>query len=327
MDMRVCRVDRLRKRVLLRLQQLDMFLILLESGSVRVTADTVGMSQSAVSKSLKELEGMLGTTLFVRMPTGLRPTATAAIFENFARQSIRGYNQMITDLAREQGMDSRPVRFGVMRGLSQKLLNDALASARGHHGEILIRIQVGTTDSLLKSVLSGELELAIMHVPPRQESGDVRYFSVGSETLVALARPDHPVFSGMAPLHEFPWSVPGTMYQLRQEMEKAVLASEASWPSEVIEQDSFAVDLETGQDEIIHWTTQSLAESWLEQGVLKVVPMPFPAPVARIGCFRAAGTPLSRAAVMVWRELVAMSRRGGRASTVHAGSGLKRQTT
>lgn len=317
MDMRVGRVDRLRKRVLLRLQQLDMFLILMESGSVRVTADTVGMTQSAVSKSLKELEGMLRTKLFVRAPSGLQPTSAAGIFENFARQTIRGYNQMITDLARDQGKDSRPVRFGVMRGLSQKLLNDALASARGHHGEILIRIQVGTTESLLRSVISAEQELAIMHVPPQYDGADVRYFTVGSETLVALARPNHPVFDGMAELHEFPWSVPSAMYQLRQEMEKAVLASGTRWPSEVIEQDSFAINLDTGQDEIIHWTTQSLAESWLEQGVLKVVPMPFPAPVAKIGCFRAAGTSLSLAAVMVWRELIAVSRRGSRASAVH----------
>lgn len=318
MDMRVCRMDRLRKRVLLRLQQLDMFLILLESGSIRITADTVGMSQSAVSKSLKELEGMLRTKLFDRMPSGLKPTSAAGIFENFARQSIRGYNQMITDLARAQGKDVRPVRFGVMRGLSQKLLNDALSRARGHHGEILIRIQVGTTESLLKSVINGEQELAIMHVPPQRESVGVRFFTVGLETLVAVAKPNHPVFTGAAALHEFPWSVPSAMYQLRQEMERAVLASRTRWPSEVIEQDSFAVNVDTGQDETIHWTTQSLAESWLDQGLLKLVPMPFPAPVAKVGCFRAAGTPLSLAAVMVWRELIAVSRGSVRASAVHA---------
>ncbi len=307
-------MDRLRKRVLLRLQQLDMFLILVESGSIRGTADTAGLSQSAVSKSLKELEGMLRTQLFTRSPSGLKPTSAAGIFERFARQSIRGYNQMVTDLARESGGDLYPMYFGTMRGLPQKLLNDALAQAKRRYGHVLVRIHMGTSESLSKRVIDGEQELAVMHVPPQSDRSGLRCFTVGMDALVAIALPGHPVFAGAAALHDFPWSIPSTTYQLRHDMEKAILVFGTRWPRQVIEYESFAIDLELMQDDTILWTTRSVAESWLEQGLLKPVPIPFPAPAAKIGCFRAAGRQLSLAAVVVWRELVAASRKGGKAA-------------
>src|SRR5688572_1819229 len=67
------RLPRLALRSQLRIQQLNMILRLIETGTVRGAADELALSQSAVTKSLKELESLLGVPLFDRDARGLKP--------------------------------------------------------------------------------------------------------------------------------------------------------------------------------------------------------------------------------------------------------------
>jgi len=311
-------VDRLRKRVLLRLQQLDMFLVLSESGSIRVTADTVGMSQSAVSKSLKELEGMLKTPLFLRTPSGLKPLPAAEIFERFARQSIRGYNAMITELARQQGKDLRPSSFGTIRGLPQQLLGRALTTVRANYEHVMTRVQVDLPQSLFDRLLNGKLELVLGYLPEQRDSEHLRCLTIASDTIIAVAPATHPVFDHDTSLSDFPWCVPQPSCRLRQQLDEALHRAGIAWPKQIVELEPMPIGTDLLQGDAILWTTQSFADAWLEQGLLKEVSLPFTAPVAKIGCFRAAHRPLSLVALEVWRDLATSARLGAQISQLPA---------
>ena len=98
------------------LRQVDIFETLRECGSFRVAAETLGISQAAVSNHLKSLEDQLGVTLFAREP-GKRPTLTAQ-GAAFARdlQPFLGAAAVLNGHKRRQE-EIGPDRFKVYVGL------------------------------------------------------------------------------------------------------------------------------------------------------------------------------------------------------------------
>lgn len=74
------------------LRQLEIFAAVMKSGQVRRAADTLHLSQAAVSQALRELADALDVTLFTRTGRELQPTASArqllALSEAAARAAV-----------------------------------------------------------------------------------------------------------------------------------------------------------------------------------------------------------------------------------------------
>lgn len=66
-------------------ERVELFVRVVEQGSLRGVTETLGVSVSAVSRQLAQLEEELGETLLLRAPTGVRPTPAGAHFLPHAR--------------------------------------------------------------------------------------------------------------------------------------------------------------------------------------------------------------------------------------------------
>lgn len=80
-------------RINLDLADLEAFLVLFESGSFVGAAEQLGLSQSALTRRIRKLEGVLGTALFERTTRSVRPT--------MAGKRLRPRAQGMLDEARE----------------------------------------------------------------------------------------------------------------------------------------------------------------------------------------------------------------------------------
>ncbi|WP_455818405.1 LysR substrate-binding domain-containing protein [Pseudomonas cerasi] len=67
-------------RYLPKMQQLRIFQEVVNQGSIRAAARILGQSQPAISRTLKELESMLETSLLVRSPLGITLTPSGQLF-------------------------------------------------------------------------------------------------------------------------------------------------------------------------------------------------------------------------------------------------------
>ncbi len=84
----------------LSLTSLRVLLALAERGSTVAAADAVHLTQSAVSKQLAKLEEAIGQPLFVRHPSGLRPTPAGAIYVRQARVAVKAMEDAALEVAR-----------------------------------------------------------------------------------------------------------------------------------------------------------------------------------------------------------------------------------
>ena len=81
-----------------------------EAGNITATAQTLFISQSAVSQSIKQLEAELHTRLFVRNSRGVTLTAEGVDFLPYARQV---YGQYLNLMEKYGKGGERKQRFGV----------------------------------------------------------------------------------------------------------------------------------------------------------------------------------------------------------------------
>jgi DNA-binding transcriptional LysR family regulator len=79
----------------LKLQQMRVFLAVARTGSMAKAARHVGISQSVISKSIAELETLLGVPLFDRTPLGVEPTRYGEVL---LRHSITVFDDLRTGL-------------------------------------------------------------------------------------------------------------------------------------------------------------------------------------------------------------------------------------
>ena len=81
------------------LQDLDIFVRTVDSGSLSATARALDLTPAAASAALKRLEAELGVALFVRSTRSLRLTQEGALFLEHCRPALAALQQVQGQLA------------------------------------------------------------------------------------------------------------------------------------------------------------------------------------------------------------------------------------
>ena len=153
------------------IRQLEYLVAVDDAPTWASAAAAVGVSASALSQGLAELERRLGVSLFDRESRRrqLRPTAVPVIAH--ARQVLG----LTADLARwadrlKRGTAGR-VRLGMIDAAAVVHFPDHVQAFRTAHRDIDLLIRVAPSASLLKLLVAGHLDVAVCVAPPREVTG------------------------------------------------------------------------------------------------------------------------------------------------------------
>lgn len=91
------------------LEQLRQIVAISEEGSISAAAKRLGISQSALSRSVSRLEDDLHQQLFIRERRGVRPNDTGEVAVRYARSVLREA-QLLRDAVDEQAKRLRTLR-------------------------------------------------------------------------------------------------------------------------------------------------------------------------------------------------------------------------
>lgn len=169
------------------LKQFRYFEALARHGHFGRAADTCSISQPALSMQIKELEETLGTPLFERTARQVRLTAFGEDFAVRIRDILRGVEDL-EDLARmsSKQMAGR-LRIGVIPTIAPYLLPRILGRLNHTHPELDIHVRETLTPRLIKELMDGRIDTAIVALPISEPSFiEVPLFS---ESFV-LVRPE-----------------------------------------------------------------------------------------------------------------------------------------
>ena len=145
------------------LRQFRYFVAVAESGSVAAASRLLSIAQSALTKSLLELESELGSNLFVRSARGMALTPQGHRFLVGARKVIAS----VADALRVQGTDetsgiSGVLAVGVTSLVAGYYLSQLFSRFRRNCPAVEVYVTEDTPRFLEHLLINGELDVAIM---------------------------------------------------------------------------------------------------------------------------------------------------------------------
>ncbi|HET9953527.1 MAG TPA: LysR family transcriptional regulator [Polyangiaceae bacterium] len=144
------------------LERLELFLRIVDTGSVSAASREAHLTQPAVSRSLKLLEEDIGSDLFDRQGRGLLLTAAGRALVPCARQLVREAERARLQVQRAAQSACFDLRLGAVDSIGTHVLPNCLMAVQERHPEIKIKLWMGRTQSLLERVERGTLDLALV---------------------------------------------------------------------------------------------------------------------------------------------------------------------
>jgi DNA-binding transcriptional LysR family regulator len=172
--------------------QLKAFQAVANNGSITRAAQLLHVSQPAVSKHLKKLEGEYGIKLFER-------NAGAAELTDAGSSLLRHVNAILVHLddakkelkSRKDLTKSEPLKVAGSYAASALLLPSLLVNFKSKHRDTSIILRTGTTREVKTMLLNSTVELALLNEFPANPNLASEPFR--KEKLVVFAAPSHPL--------------------------------------------------------------------------------------------------------------------------------------
>lgn len=168
------------------------FLAVLDHGSFSAAARALSRVPSAVSMAMAHLEAGLQLQLFDRTGREPQPTASARALEPQARLLAAQLQQLNGQaLALTQGLEQR-LSIAIAPELLASRWTAALAALAQAHPLLEVEVLAAPQEDALALLHTGRAQLALVFERPSLD-GREGFQEVGSDTLVAVMAPDHPV--------------------------------------------------------------------------------------------------------------------------------------
>ncbi|MHC2067012.1 LysR family transcriptional regulator [Bremerella sp. T1] len=171
------------------IEQLQQFLKLAELGNFTRAAESLAMSQPALSRSIARLEETLGQPLFERQSRKVTLTDAGQILLPRAHRIV----SLVEDTKAEISDDgeSGRIRLGAIPTIAPFLLPEMLSPFSETFPKAHLTVQEDTTDNLLRRCQQGEIDLAILALPISAKHLEVE--ALFDEELLLVLPVNHPL--------------------------------------------------------------------------------------------------------------------------------------
>lgn len=154
----------------IRVDPLLSILAVADHGSVSRAAQALHTSQPALSRTLREFEGLIGLELFERGPRGVTPTRAGEVLLGRARAIRAEARRAEREIASLRQGSAVPLRIGVVPVLAVRLFTDAVLALRDAWPELRVHVETRPQEDLHARLRMGELDVVIG--PEPEEPGD-----------------------------------------------------------------------------------------------------------------------------------------------------------
>lgn len=175
------------------LRQLQYFVTLAEAGTLRRAGARLGLSQPALTKSIRKLEEDLGVALFERLPRGVRLTPVGQWLLSRSTALLADARQLRTevDLLKRQSGSAVHIAAGTV--LCATLIPRCLARLRAVAPGVQVTVSAGYWDDQKGMLLNGEIDFLVADARDLEEIADFELAHLPAEPVRAFVRPAHPL--------------------------------------------------------------------------------------------------------------------------------------
>ncbi|EJC71640.1 transcriptional regulator [Rhizobium leguminosarum bv. trifolii WSM2012] len=170
------------------LRQLQAIKVIRDTGKITNAAKQLGLTGPAVTLQLKQVEDMLGISLFDRTNEGMRLTAAGAAALACADEIAESLLTLQETVAALKGVRVGTLRLGAVSTAKYFVPRMIAAFLKTHPG-IEVNLSIGNREKTIESLRHHQVDIVLMGRPPRDIA--VRSAVFGDHPLVIVAPQGH----------------------------------------------------------------------------------------------------------------------------------------
>jgi DNA-binding transcriptional LysR family regulator len=172
---------------------LQTLLAISQTGSFSKAAEEMGVTQSAISQSVKNLEKRVGVTVITRKGKTISLTPEGQRLCKLAQEFLFKLSNVVTQIQEEQNKMVGRLRVGTLIGIGKSWVASRVIEFAKEFPDIDVTVTLDFPDNLIKAFDRNELDYIIVpeyHVP---SSSDRWELNDEYTTLVFPDSPDYPI--------------------------------------------------------------------------------------------------------------------------------------
>lgn len=173
------------------LQQLRYAVLAADLGSLRRAADVSLVKQSTLSRSIQQLEHMVGVTLFERSSGGVRPTLAGRNFVRITRSILEQMDALVSTTRATGRGEAGRLAIGFCTSLAGGNLRATMLEFRQRHPQIVLATVERSRPRLATALQNSVLDVLI--VTGDRPSLECKMLPLWSERIFVVLPQDHPL--------------------------------------------------------------------------------------------------------------------------------------
>lgn len=141
------------------------FITVAEQGSFTRAANELGLTQSAVSQAVKNLEELLETQLFVRSARGAALTSDGAVLMGHVGGLLRGVDTAQRYFTQLKSLKSGSLKIGASDTLCRHVLLDRLKVFHENYPGVSVQVTNRTSGETVALMLKGAVDIGLVNLP------------------------------------------------------------------------------------------------------------------------------------------------------------------
>lgn len=170
---------------------LQLFIAVLEEGTIAAAAEREHIAAAAVSKRISELESQLRTQLLNRTNKGIEPTAAGIALLGLARRALHELDDISVQMQEyASGMRGHVRIFANISAITQ-FLPAEIKSFLAEYPQIQVNLEEKISTAVTKAVAENAADIGIFIMQPHGHQLEV--FPYHEDKLVLITPADHPL--------------------------------------------------------------------------------------------------------------------------------------
>lgn len=177
----------------IKFRHIQCFVEITRRESMKLAAERLFLTQPAISKTLKELEDIVGCALLVRNRGGVSLTRQGEIFLHFAEMSLAALQQGLDGIEQIGRGGKTTLTAGALPSVAARLMPDVAHEFTKLAPDVTLRILDGPHGYLVDLLRHGQLDLVIGRMGQPETMKGITFTQLYNEYVEFVVRDGHPL--------------------------------------------------------------------------------------------------------------------------------------
>ncbi|MFC3529400.1 pca operon transcription factor PcaQ [Paracoccus mangrovi] len=221
----------------IKIRHLQAFVEITRRKSLKRAAERLLLTQPAMSRTLSELEEILGATLLERGRGGVALTAQGEFFLGFAQASLSALERGL-DGMQGFGPEARlRLRVGALPSVAARLMPEVMEDLARTAPEMRLTIADGSHAHLIGLLNRGELDVVLGRMGEPETMRGISFTQLYLEEVAMVVRPGHPILADpdLRRIGEWPVIYPPEKSAIRPFVRRLLVAEGVALPPDRVE--------------------------------------------------------------------------------------------